>query len=167
MEGIANLNSCESFHRYARTHDVYQVRILISSQLKDWSFPVDNAFAKRLRAKANPLVLPVLDDTGAKLCQRCTYLDFEVGGFSHEESLTNLASSAASCDFCKMLEAACKQDKSLKGDHIQLERTQSNLKLANAEFPLFSLLRKLGMFCDSNSLVIPSFGCGMQGIRRR
>jgi hypothetical protein len=45
-----------------------------------------------------------------------------------------------------MLESACKKDKGLKGDQIQLERTQSNLKLANADFPLLSLFRNLGMY---------------------
>lgn len=114
-------------------------------KLKDWDFPVDNAFSVQFRAQASPDLLPGLNNAHARLCQRCTDLDFEAGGFSLEESLSRLASSAIGCDFCRMLETACKQDKAFKGDYIQLERNQSNLKLANAEFPLLSLLRNLGM----------------------
>jgi hypothetical protein len=115
------------------------------SKLKNWDFPVDNIFAAQLRAEASFQQLPTLSSTDAKLCQRCTELDFEAGGFSFEASLSTLATSAPICDLCSMLQAACQQDRTLKGDYIQLERTQSNLKLTNAEYPLLSLLRNLGM----------------------
>ena len=115
------------------------------TKLKDWDFPVDNAFAEQLRAQIDSPALPVLNETTARLCSRCTNLDFGAGGFTLEESLGKLTLSAAECDLCRMLETACKQAGDLKGDSIQLERTQSNLKLANADFPLLSLFRNLSM----------------------
>lgn len=115
-------------------------------KLRDWEFPVDNTFAAQFRTRIKSHVLPALNRGNAKLCETCAGLDFGAGGFTFEASLTDLSLASAGCEFCSMLEIACKQDGSLKGDTIQLERNQSNLKLANADFPLLSLYRNLGMY---------------------
>ena len=48
-----------------------------------------------------------------------------------------------------MLYAACKDDKSVRGDLVQFERVQSNLKLTSGELPVLSLLKSPGRHITS------------------
>jgi hypothetical protein len=60
--------------------------------------------------------------------------------------MNDLSKSAATCDLCSLLHSACKRDGNVKGENIQVERSQSNLKLSSAELPILSILRSAGRF---------------------
>jgi hypothetical protein len=93
----------------------------------------------------------------ATLCQRCADLEFWTGGFTFPENLSNLSKSAATCNLCSLLYSACKRNGTVKRDHIQVERSQSNLKLSSAELPVLSILRSAGRFltflCSTTSML--------------
>lgn len=114
-------------------------------QLRDWEFPVDNRFAEHFRAQVDSTTLPHPADSSARLCERCADLDFESESFTLEVNRSTLSLSGRNCDFCAMLESACERDTRFsKGDSVQIERVESNLKLAHADFPILSLLRNIG-----------------------
>jgi hypothetical protein len=58
--------------------------------------------------------------------------------------MSSLSRSAATCDLCSLLDSACKRDGLVKGEHIQVERSQSNLKLSSSDLPILSILRSPG-----------------------
>lgn len=106
---------------------------------------MDNTFAEQVQAIVGFSIPSPSNNRRARLCKRCDDLDFWVGGFSLEDTAANLEHCAKYCDFCNMLQDACKREKSVRGSQIQLDRVESNLKLANAELPTLSIIRSPGM----------------------
>lgn len=107
---------------------------------------MDNAFAERVQSNAGTADLFLPNTQPAKLCQRCNNLNFWVGGFSLVDTDNNLAKQANECELCKLLSDACADSEVDRGGYVHLERRLSNLRLAGAELPLFSILKSPGMF---------------------
>jgi hypothetical protein len=109
--------------------------------LKDWQFPVDNRFADTVAHRVeNSTFLPQFKKV-PKLCTRCSMLEFWTGGFSLDDNVPDLLGSAQTCDLCRMLRDARREDDTPANDRIRFERKESNLLLAGDPFPVLSFLR--------------------------
>jgi serine/threonine protein kinase len=112
--------------------------------LKDWEFIVDNKFVDDLllpRVEYEALVPHAPQP--AQLCDRCTSLDFWIGGFTLIDDWSALESRAEQCDFCRLLSSFRPEGGSGSG-LIQLERKQSNLVPTAHPFPTLSIFRAPG-----------------------
>ncbi|KAF1924940.1 uncharacterized protein M421DRAFT_103483 [Didymella exigua CBS 183.55] len=113
-------------------------KILIkgTKYLQIWEHLVYNVFAEEFIEKIGASALAPPEGPRARLCQRCTDLDFWIGGFSFEDSWTSLAELAQRCNLCALILRV--QD---GREHITIERHQSTLELAGSELPILSIFR--------------------------
>lgn len=113
--------------------------------LEGWEFPVDNPFAERVAAKIGPGALTPRSPTLARLCSRCNNLDFWAGGFSFEDTVSELQAHAPQCDLCRMLHDICQQNNTPVGRKVRFERNQSNIVMAESDpLPVLSIFRGHG-----------------------
>jgi serine/threonine protein kinase len=109
--------------------------------LKDWQFPVDNRFADAVALRVpDATFVPRLRKT-PKLCERCEKLDFWTGGFFIDDDVSSLLVSAQTCDFCRMLQDARRDEDTGATEQVRFERKESNLLLTGDPFPVLSILR--------------------------
>jgi serine/threonine protein kinase len=112
--------------------------------LQDWQFPVDNRFADAVALRVpDATFVPRLRKT-PKLCERCEKLDFWTGGFFIDDDVSSLLISAQTCDFCRMLRDARRDDDMAATEQIRFERRDSNLLLEGNPFPALSIVRAPG-----------------------
>jgi hypothetical protein len=112
--------------------------------LKDWEFPVDNHFAQEVADRVGNATFSPKARPMPTLCKRCKKLEFWTGGFSLDDNVSSLLMSAQTCDLCKMLRDARREEDTAATDHIRFERKESNLLLAGDPFPALSILRTPG-----------------------
>jgi hypothetical protein len=73
-------------------------------------------------------------------------LNFWSGGFSFEDTVTDLEERAKKCDFCKMVHDICVKSSTKKVPKVRVERKQSTLMMAEGDpLPVFSIFRSPGM----------------------
>lgn len=125
---------------------------------QDWEFSVDNIFARTLAARILPQELSPLPPTPSELCDRCSNLDFWVGGLSFEDTIQGLQDRAKTCDLCKLLSEVCEENASVKGSIVAFERKQSNILVVGDIFPVLSIFRSPGklLFCYHSSYFLAS-----------
>ncbi|KAK8063653.1 hypothetical protein PG996_008305 [Apiospora saccharicola] len=111
-------------------------------RLKDWTYPVDNAFAQDVVRVIGRKLIQWTDVTAAKFCGRCLKLDFWLGGFSVEVSPSQLVHDTAKCDFCRMLQRVCTRYDMMREAKISFIREQSTLRIVGGPpQPVLTLLR--------------------------
>jgi serine/threonine protein kinase len=108
--------------------------------LKDWQFHIDHTFANALAARIGTAAFLPQSERVPNLCDRCSRLEFWTGGFSLDDNVPDLLVSAQTCDLCKLLRDARRDDDTPAIDRVRFERKESNLLLAGGSFPVLSFL---------------------------
>ncbi|KAF2122404.1 hypothetical protein BDV96DRAFT_483175 [Lophiotrema nucula] len=110
--------------------------------LKDWEIIVDNDFASEVAAKVGYQNMKPRISLPTQLCDRCTNLDFWIGGFSFQDRLVDLATRAPQCDFCNILHSICKKPEVAKIPLLRFDLSKSNLMIASGgPLPILSIIR--------------------------
>jgi serine/threonine protein kinase len=113
--------------------------------LKDWEFPVDNAFAKKVLDKLGPEAMQPRLSVSTTLCSRCKNLNFWRGGFAFEDRVLDLEGRSNICDFCRMLWGVCTKVGATRGPIVRFERIESTLRLSGSQsLPVLSIFRSPG-----------------------
>ncbi|KAK0648663.1 hypothetical protein B0T16DRAFT_456125 [Cercophora newfieldiana] len=122
------------------------------AQVEKIEFPVDNKFASQLMAKLSSNDLFPPPSQSLKLCEKCRMLDLCQPMFHIVDFLSELKSSRASCDFCKMRWEVCHHLDRDRVKVVRFDRDQSMLRLNEGLTPVLSICRSPD-FTNPNSHV--------------
>jgi serine/threonine protein kinase len=100
----------------------------------------DNSFANTVIRRVDSAIFQPQVRKTPSLCARCRSLQFWTGGFSHEVIVSELLESAQTCDLCRMLHEACRDDSLSADSSVLFIRDGSNLLLAGNPSPVLSLV---------------------------
>ncbi|KAF2026798.1 hypothetical protein EK21DRAFT_115421 [Setomelanomma holmii] len=113
--------------------------------LESWNFEVDNDFAVKVTKYIGVDSHPASSAATTNLCRRCIDLNFWSSGFAIEDDVTELAKSAALCDFCRLLHQVSSDIDRPQSEKVRFERSQSVITVTGSSFPVLSIFRSQGL----------------------